>query len=404
MKDYGLRWVSIENLVEAQKALSQIGSDPRGIALMAGKAVGRALKLEAVPLKAAHILKQEMLAAGGDAAVHRDVITGNIAATDIMLMGNRRQIEHVAKKLAAQPFGLKELAIQLRQVLGNLELPEVRTLECRGKSIPLGERTLVMGIVNITPDSFSDGGKFLKLEDAINQAQLLIAEGADILDIGAESTRPGYRELSPEEEWQRLEPVLKELCGQLPVPISLDTTKAKVAQKALELGVNIINDQWGLQRDPDMARIIGEYQAPVVVMHNQTGTEYRHMMGDMLAFLRRSIELAEAAGLTGDQVIVDPGIGFGKTTAQNLAAMARLAELKTLGRPVLLGISRKSMIGNTLNLPVDQRLEGTIASNVIGVAAGVDIIRVHDVSANRRAVMMADAILRGQRGQSYGGD
>ncbi len=371
---------------------------------MSGKAIGRALKLEGVPLKVAHVLKQEMLACGGDAAVHRDVITGGVAETDIMLVGSQRQLEHVANKLTAQPFGLRELAKQLKDVLARLEPPGVRVLDCRGKSITLGERTLVMGIVNITPDSFSDGGKFFDLDNAIAHARRLIDEGADILDIGAESTRPGYRELSPDEEWHRLEPVLQQLCGKVPVPVSLDTSKASVAARALALGVNIINDQWGLQRDPDMARVVGEYRVPVIVMHNQTGTEYRHMMGDMLAFLRRSIELAETAGLQGDQVIVDPGIGFGKTTAQNLEATARLAELKTLGRPILLATSRKSMIGNTLNLPVDQRLEGTIATSVIGVAAGVDIIRVHDVLANRRAVLMADAILRSQRGHNYGGD
>ena len=209
--------------------------------------------------------------------------------------------------------------------------------------------------------------------------------------------------MSAEEEWHRLEPVLKALLELVEVPISIDTYKASVASKALEAGAHIINDIWGLQKDPDMARVVGECQAPVIVMHNQNGANYHHLMGDIFDFLRQSIEQAEAHGLSGDQIILDPGIGFGKTTEQNLEVMARLAEFKTLGHPVLLGTSRKSMIGKTLNLAVNERLEATLATSVLGVVAGMDIIRVHDVQANRRAVQMADAIVRGQRGVHYVG-
>ncbi|KLU62034.1 dihydropteroate synthase [Peptococcaceae bacterium CEB3] len=403
MKDYGMRWVEMENLAEAKNALSWIGSDERGIAVMAGKPLARAIKLEKVPLRAAHILKQEMLAAGGDAAVHRDVIVNNVEETDVLLLGTFRQLGHVARKLAAQPFGLKDVATGLKRLLALSEPPQERSLDCRGLSLPLGKRTLVMGILNVTPDSFSDGGKFAGLEAAVRQAGRLADEGADILDIGGESTRPGHREVSPEEEWARLEPILKVLVREMSVPLSVDTWKAEVAARAMEAGAHIINDQWGLQRDPEMARVAGRYQAPVVVMHNRTGTDYRHMMGDILEFLRRSCALAAEQGLTEDQVIVDPGIGFGKTTEQNLEVMARLGELKALGHPVLLGASRKSMIGNTLKVPVDERLEGTLAASVMGVAAGVDIIRVHDVLANRRAITLADAVYRGQRGVHYGG-
>ena len=192
--------------------------------------------------------------------------------------------------------------------------------------------------------------------------------------------------------------------AQVAVPVSIDTYKASVAAKALEAGAHLINDVWGLQKDPDMARVVGEYQAPVIVMHNQEGTSYNHLMGDMMTFLRRSIERAEAQGLSGDQIIVDPGIGFGKTAEQNLEVMARLAEFRSLGHPLLLGTSRKSFIGKILDQTVvEERLEGTLATSVLGVVAGVDIIRVHDVLANRRAVQMADAILRGQRGAYYVG-
>lgn len=404
MKDYGMRWVRLDSAEEGKQALRHIGSDPGGIALMAGKAVGRAIKLEGVPLRVAHILKQEMLAADGDAAVHRDVITNGIEATDIMLLGTVRQLEKVANKLLAQPFGLKNMGKALKELLSTLEPRKPRILNCRGKELTLGERTLIMGILNVTPDSFSDGGKFYHLENALEQAEKLIADGADILDIGAESTRPGHKEVSTEEEWSRLEPVLKELAGEVSVPISIDTYKAEVAAKAIEAGANIINDIWGLQRDPDMPKTAGDYQVPVIVMHNQDGTEYRNMMGEIFSFLRRSIHLAEENGLSGDQIILDPGIGFGKTREQNLEVMARLDEFRALGHPVLLGTSRKSMIGNTLKLPVEERLEGTLATSALGVAAGMDIVRVHDVKENARAVQMADAIIRAQRGAHFIGE
>ena len=403
MQTYGIRWVTLDNLEEARMALTQIGSDPGGIAHMAGKALGRAIKLEQVPLWVAHIIKQEMLSVGGDAAVHRNVIVNKIEATDVMLIGTVRQLGQLASKILAQPFGLKKVGHDLKQLLAALEPVKSRILKCRSRELKLGERTLVMGILNLTPDSFSDGGKYYSIESALAQAQRMVKEGVDILDIGAESTRPNHEAVSAEEEWRRIEPVLKTLLEQVALPVSIDTYKASVAAKALEAGAHLINDVWGLQKDPDMARVIGEYQVPVIVMHNQEGTSYHHLMGDMLTFLRKSIELAEAHGLSGDQIIVDPGIGFGKTTEQNLEVMARLAEFKTLGHPVLLGTSRKSVIGKTLNLTVDERLEGTLATSVLGVVAGVDIIRVHDVQANCRAVQMADAIVRGQRGAHYVG-
>lgn len=403
MQTYGIRWVTLDNLEETKRALTQIGSDPGGIAHMAGKAIGRGIKLEQVPLWVAHILKQEMLSVGGDAAVHRNVIINKIEATDVLLLGTVRQLGKLASKVLAQPFGLKKIGHDLKQLLADLEPSKTRILKCRGMELKLGERTLVMGILNVTPDSFSDGGKFFDINDAITQAKRMVEEGVDILDIGAESTRPQHEVVSADDEWRRLEPVLKSLLEHVSIPISIDTYKASVAAKALEAGAHIINDIWGLQKDPDMARVVGEYQAPVIVMHNQEGTTYHHLMGDMLNFLRTSIELAEAHGLSGDQIMVDPGVGFGKTTEQNLEVMARLAEFRTLGHPVLLGTSRKSMIGKTLNLPVDERLEGTLATSILGVVAGVDIIRVHDVQANCRAVQMADAIVRGQRGAHYVG-
>ncbi|AFL98612.1 Dihydropteroate synthase [Desulfitobacterium dehalogenans ATCC 51507] len=406
MKDYSLRWIDLNNEMEAKKAMQHIGSDPGGIAHMVGKPIGRALKLENVPLPAAHIIKQEMLSLGGDAAVHRNVIVNKIEATDILLVGTTKHFRRLSQKLAAQPFGLKDLGKSLKSLLEALEPPKQRVLSCRGKEIVLGERTLIMGILNLTPDSFSDGGKFNTFEHAIKQAEALVEQGADILDIGAESTRLKHDPVSAEEEWNRLEAVIKALLPRLSIPISVDTYKSEVAEKALDAGVHMINDIWGLQKDLKMAEVAGKYQAPVIVMHNQEGNSYHHVMGDMMAFLKKSIHLAEEQGLTGDQIIIDPGIGgtaFGKSLDIDLEIMSRLGEFRSLGHPILLGTSRKSMIGQTLNLPMEERLEGTLATSVVGVAAGVDILRVHDVQANKRAVQMADAIYRRKRGENFSG-
>lgn len=272
-------------------------------------------------------------------------------------------------------------------------------IDCRGKTLELGKRTLIMGILNVTPDSFSDGGKFYNSRAALDHAVQLIDEGADILDIGAESTRPGHQEISAAEEWMRLEPVLKELVKMSPIPISLDTQKAAVAEKALELGVHIINDIWGLQKDTGMAQVVGAYKSPVVIMHNKHHTHYRDLIGEILRFLARSIELAIKSGVQEEQIIIDPGIGFGKTTEQNIEVIRRLDELKSLGFPVLLGVSRKSVIGKTLNLPVEGRLEPTIALGILGLVAGIDILRVHDVLPHKKAVQMADIILRRPKGE-----
>jgi len=262
--------------------------------------------------------------------------------------------------------------------------------------LTVGERTLVMGILNVTPDSFSDGGRWTDPDRAVERAVTMLQEGADIIDVGGESTRPGHTPVSAEEELRRLLPVVRALRQAVPhMVISVDTYKASVARAALEAGANIINDIWGLSRDPDMARVAAEFQAPVVVMHNQEGTSYQDLMGDIIRFLERSIETAAAAGLPRELVIVDPGFGFGKTTAQNLRVVNELSALQVLDAPILLGPSRKRAIGEVLGgLPVDERLEGTAATVAIGIARGADIIRVHDVKAMKRVAMMTDALVR----------
>lgn len=270
-------------------------------------------------------------------------------------------------------------------------------LKCGRYELPLGKRTYIMGILNVTPDSFSDGGKFLDLDKAVEHAKRMVAEGADIIDVGGESTRPGSQEISAEEELRRIMPVLERLVKELDVPISIDTYKAEVAEEALRLGVHMVNDVWGMQRDPKMAGVVARYGVPVVVMHNQKGTEYQgDIMEEICQYFRKSIQLGVAAGIEREKIILDPGIGFGKTPEQNMLVMARLGELNDLGHPILLGTSRKSMIGKILDLPTGERLEGTLATTVLGIIQGVDIVRVHDVKENVRVAKVTDAIVRGE--------
>ncbi len=254
------------------------------------------------------------------------------------------------------------------------------------------ERTYIMGILNVTPDSFSDGGKFSVLDRAVSQAVLMEEEGADIVDVGGESTRPDHLIVNAEEEISRVIPVIKELVKVLNIPVSIDTSKAVVAREAVDAGALMINDVWGFKKDPDIASIAAEIDVVCCLMHNRDNTNYNDLIVDIKKELLESINIALDAGVKKEKIIIDPGIGFGKTVEQNLEVMANLSEIVNMGYPVLLGTSRKSMIGISLDLPVEERLEGTIATNIIGVNSGCSVVRVHDVKENIRAVRMANII------------
>ncbi|MCK5672960.1 MAG: dihydropteroate synthase [Spirochaetales bacterium] len=255
-------------------------------------------------------------------------------------------------------------------------------------------RTYVMGILNITPDSFSDGGKYSVLDNAVGHAVLMEEEGADIIDVGGESTRPNHLSVNTEEEIARVIPVIKELVKVLNIPVSIDTSKALVAKEAVKAGASMINDVWGFKKDPEIAAVAAETGVACCLMHNRDNTNYNNLIVDIKNELIESIKIALGAGVKKDKIILDPGIGFGKTVEQNIEVLSKLSEIVDLGYPVLLGTSRKSMIGISLDLPVEERLEGTIATNVIGVNSGCSIIRVHDVKENLRAVRMTDIINR----------
>ena len=264
-----------------------------------------------------------------------------------------------------------------------------------GKSLTVGKRTLVMGVLNYTPDSFSDGGKWNNVDVALKHMEEMVADGADIIDIGAESARPGFTPISAAEEIARLETILPRLVAACPVPISVDTYKAETAEYAMSTGAHIMNDIGGLQYAPEpgkMAAVAAKYGVPVVVMHNQEGTEYDDIIEDMKRFFIRSAIIADQAGMSQDQIITDPGIGFGKDFDQNVYVMKHLQELTALPYPMLLGTSRKGFIGKILDLPVTERMEGTGTTCVAGVLAGCTIVRVHDVKSIVRMCKMADAL------------
>ncbi|NIK12686.1 dihydropteroate synthase [Alkalibacillus almallahensis] len=261
------------------------------------------------------------------------------------------------------------------------------------QSLQLFDQTMVMGILNVTPDSFSDGGQFNDLERAVAQAEQMVADGATVIDVGGESTRPGHTPVSAEEEIDRVVPVIQALSDHISVPISIDTFKAKTAEAAVRAGATIINDVWGAKHDPEIGAVAKKYNCPIILMHNQAESDYDDLMDDIKTSLKESIEIVKQQGVNDEQIILDPGVGFGKTHQQNLLAMRRMQELKTLGYPILLGTSRKSIVGKTLGLPVEERLEGTIATICQGVSQGVDIVRVHDVKEVKRAVDMMDAML-----------
>ena len=254
--------------------------------------------------------------------------------------------------------------------------------------------TYIMGILNVTPDSFSDGGKWNDRDKALHRVEEMLSEGMDIVDIGGESTRPGYTVITDQEEIERTAPVIEAIKANFDVPVSLDTYKSQVAAAGIEVGADLINDIWGLKFDEKMADVIAKSGLPCCLMHNRNNTSYENFMAQVAEELTQSIEIAQKAGIADEKIILDPGVGFGKTYEQNLEVIRRLEELNAFGYPLLLGCSRKSVIGLALGLPVEERVEGTLVTTVLAVSKGCSFVRVHDVKANDRAVRMTQAILR----------
>ncbi len=387
--------ISIYNKDQLYKEMEIIKADKSGIKIMLPKGEFFSVKVKQVPLKAALILKQEMLSKGGEVVLPLKASTLSIENTDILMLGTLRQYREVINKLKAQPFGLKDLGKQLDKLFESIN-KKFDTLILGNTRLPLRKRTLIMGVLNVTPDSFSDGGKFYYREKALVQAEKMVEEGADIIDVGGESTRPGFTPVGEEEELERVIPIIQTLSQKINAPISVDTYKSKVAEEAIKAGAVMVNDIWGLKKDPKMASTISDHNVPVCIMHNRKIAQYEDLMSDIIFDLQESINIALEAGVNQNQIIIDPGIGFAKNVKENLKVMACLEDLKTLGYPILIGTSRKSLIGKTLDLPLNERVEGTAATVAYGITRGVDIVRIHDVLAMSRVAKMTDAMVRGE--------
>jgi dihydropteroate synthase len=392
-----IRCLHITNANEAIQQIKKVGVDPTGLKLMEGKTLHFNLKVEGIEPRTANLLKQEMLSLGGDVAVDGRGLDCSTKQTDALLMGTQKHFEKLILKLDQYP-DLNPLGQSVKETLKNISKTQY-SIRCRKRTLTLGKRTLLMGVLNVTPDSFSDGGLFFDKNKAISHGLRMVEEGADIIDIGGESTKPGSKPIELEEELRRVMPVIESIAKEVDVTISIDTYKSTVAQRAIEAGAEIVNDISGLHFDPDLAKVAAKGNIPLILMHirgtpetMQKNVHYDSIFSEILQYLKDSIQRAESAGLDPRQIIIDPGIGFGKTVKDNLLIIKNLHEFRILGRPILLGTSRKSFIGKILNTEVEDRLEGTLSSIAIGVLNGAHIIRCHDVNQAKKAITVADAI------------
>jgi len=403
---YPLRSLHITFPAEAIALLKQVGVDPYGIEAMLPKMRHFNVLIEGLECKVANILKQEMLSIGGDAAVARESVACAVDRTDTVLMGTAKQMTRLAEKISCQPFGLRGIAARLQELLVQ-EAQETILFQTGKREIIFGEKTHIMGILNVTPDSFSDGGRYLLPDQAVAQGVRLVQEGASILDIGGESSRPGADSISIREEAARVLPVIKRLAQEIDIPISIDTTKAEIAEQALAAGAEIINDISAMSFDDRMMQIVTDSGAGVVLMHMrgkpkdmQVGDlKYRSVQGEVIEYLKEGISRAVSAGLKKEQIMIDPGLGFGKMPHDSLKLLKHLPELRSLGRPILVGPSRKYFIalasGGKENIPDPQhRIEETIAAATVAIMNGAHIVRVHDVLQIKKATALTDAILQ----------
>ncbi len=367
-----------------------VGADIQGADYMADKARFYILRGDGLLNPAALILKQEALSKGAEAVIHRLVIVNKIEKSGFLLMGTERQLRQIGEKLSRQAFGLQKLALEIEEALNNILIKEWE-IPCTPKPLKLGGKTLIMGIVNITPDSFSDGGEFFNTQKAIDHALALEAAGADIIDIGGASSRPGFTPVPLQEEISRVLPVIEGLLlGKIKVPISIDSDKPPVVTEALKAGAAIINDIRGLQGAGEMAQVASRTKAPLIIMHQ--GYNKADGPGEICAYFRRSLEIAQEAGIDKEQIILDPGLGFGKDTLDNLEIIRNLEAFKVLGRPLLMGGSNKRFVGDITGLPLGRRLSGNLGWVGASIQKGAAIIRVHEVEETRRFTAMADAI------------
>lgn len=375
------------------------GVDPEGIAIMRSKAEDLVIKVDGVPAAAANIIKQQLLSIGGDAAVHREVITGHPSSSTVYIFTDKRRIPALSERLSYQPFGLAGLAEGIVELVGAIDHPPSSIPLPDGNAIDLSSGPVIMGIINATPDSFSDGGRFLEPSRAIERAFEMVEQGAGIIDIGGESSRPGSRGPSLEEELSRVVPILEGLSGRIGVPVSIDTRKAGVAEAAIGIGASMINDISGLSHDPGMKETAARSGAAVVVMHMQGTPEtmqedprYEDTVSEIIDWLAERTENLISAGIPKNKIIIDPGIGFGKRLTDNLALFREMGDFRGLGFPLMIGYSRKSFIGTLTERDPANRLWGGFAALGASLEGGVQIVRVHDVKETMDYIKVWKAI------------
>lgn len=407
-----MRILEIPDQKEIKKILQEIRVDPYGIKIMAPKAITYLIRMNSLSCISANILKQEMLSLGGDVAVARDALTGKTKKTDCLIIANSAQINRLNEKLNKQPFGLNRLAKGLSKTLADYQRDKF-ALELGGYKLNLKKRPFIMGIVNLTPDSFSGNGLYRGLipkqgilprqKRILEHIENIVKDGADIIDIGGESSRPGAKPVLLKEELRRTIPVIKKIAKRIKVPISIDTYKPEVARQALDSGAVMVNDISGL-RNPKMVKVISKYRAGAVIMHMkgrpqtmQNNPKYKSLIDEIIEYLRLSINRAIEQGVDEEKIVIDPGIGFGKTLEHNLDILRLLREFKVLGRPILVGPSRKSFIGRILNAGPQDRLYGMLSCCVLAVENGANILRVHDVKEVKQSLKITQAILCGNR-------
>ena len=394
------RMLYVKTLEDAYTELQKIGVSSQGIVVMAPKALQMVIKLTNVKVGAANILKQEMLSIGGDAAVARGVVEGSVPKSDVILLGNADKIKKLIKKLEHQTiFGLPDIKKDLENFLKQVSNKKPKTIRFGEKEFVLNS-TKIMGILNVTPDSFSDGNLFFSPQKAVEHALRMIENGADIIDIGGESSRPGAKKISAEEELNRIIPVISRLREKSDIPISVDTYKAEVAKRAISAGASMINDISALRFDKQMVEVLQKNEnIPVILMHMQGTPEtmqqnpfYEDTVDEILEFFRERIDFCVEHGISKDRIIIDPGIGFGKRQSDNLIILKKISEFRCFGVPVLVGASRKSFIGKIYESSPESRLEGSLAVTAIAHENDVEMIRVHDVEEHKKFLKVLQTI------------
>jgi dihydropteroate synthase len=386
-----------------RREMALMGVDPLGIDIMEGKSRHHLIRLDDVDLRAALILKQDLLSLGGEAALRREAAGLDVKKTPVLLMGTTRQMRGLVSKLGGQPFKLADLARSIEGLLDTIDID--RQYVVRGHNLLAGGKKVVVGILNVTEDSFSDGGKYAERKTAVVRGVEMAAQGANIIDVGGESTRPGAKSVNAKDELEKVIPVIRDLVAEGVKFISVDTTKSEVAEKALQEGASIVNDISGMTFDPEMVHIAAAFEASVILMHTrgrpenmQDDTIYDDLMGEVCSCLEGAMDLAMNEGIPAEKICLDPGIGFGKSLEQNLELISRIGEVRSLGAAVMAGASRKSFIGELTGTDVGNRMPGSLGAAVVAALQGADMVRVHDVAETVQAMAVVSGMKDPVRG------